>query len=94
MNSSSPFLSCRPGSRRGPPKTCSDPVVQETVDAAERLCDKLNRRLRHSCEDWTAFAAQSLRALTPSPARTPGTDTAEGRLIPQAARYLLLPQHG
>ena len=42
-------------------------LVALTVDDAERLCDKLNRRLGLSREDWTALAAQSMRAETPEP---------------------------
>ena len=42
-------------------------LVALTVDDAERLCDKLNRRLGHSREDWTALAAQSMRAEAPEP---------------------------
>ena len=29
---------------------------------AERLCDRLNARLGHTREDWTALAARSMRA--------------------------------
>ena len=32
------------------------------LNDAERLCDRLNARLGHSREDWTALAARSLRA--------------------------------
>ena len=42
-------------------------LVALTVDDAETLCDKLNRKLGHSREDWTALAAQSMRAETPEP---------------------------
>ena len=42
-------------------------LVALTVKDAERLCDKLNRRLGHSCEDWTALAAHSMRAEAPEP---------------------------
>ena len=42
-------------------------LVALSVDDAERLCDKLNRKLGHSREDWTALAAQSMRAETPEP---------------------------
>ena len=42
-------------------------LVALTVDDAERLCDKLNRKLGHSRDDWTALAAQSMRAETPEP---------------------------
>ena len=45
-------------------------LVALTVDDAERLCDKLNRRLGHSREDWTALAAQSMRAEAPEPGDT------------------------
>ena len=36
-------------------------LVALTVEDAERLCDKLNRRLGLSREDWTALAARSMR---------------------------------
>ena len=36
-------------------------LVALTVDAAEGLCDRLNARLGHSREDWTALAARSMR---------------------------------
>ena len=42
-------------------------LVALTVDDAETLCDKLNRKLGHSRDDWTALAAQSMRAETPEP---------------------------
>ena len=42
-------------------------LVALTVDDAETLCDKLNRKLGHSREDWTALAAQSMRAEVPEP---------------------------
>ncbi len=29
---------------------------------AERLCDRMNARLGHTREDWTALAARSMRA--------------------------------
>ncbi len=40
-------------------------LVALTVDAAESLCDRLNARLGHSREDWTALAARSMRAESP-----------------------------
>ena len=40
-------------------------LVALTVDAAEGLCDRLNARLGHSREDWTALAARSMRAEGP-----------------------------
>ena len=40
-----------------------------TVDDAERLCDRLNARLEHTREDWTAFAARSMRAGDPGDRR-------------------------
>ena len=40
-------------------------LVALTVDDAERLCDRLNARLGHSREDWTALAARSMRAEAP-----------------------------
>ena len=45
-------------------------LVALTVDDAERLCDKLNARLGLSREDWTALAAESMRAETPEPGDT------------------------
>ena len=42
-------------------------LVALTVDDAETLCDKLNRKLGHSRDDWTALAAQSMRAEAPEP---------------------------
>lgn len=42
-------------------------LVALTVDDTERLCDKLNRKLGHSREEWTALAAQSMRAEAPEP---------------------------
>lgn len=36
-------------------------LVALDIDAAERLCDRLNARLGHSREDWTALAARSMR---------------------------------
>ncbi len=40
-------------------------LVALSVDAAERLCDRLNARLGHSREDWTALAAHSMRTEAP-----------------------------
>ena len=40
-------------------------LVALSVTAAEALCDRLNARLGHSREDWTALAARSMRAQTP-----------------------------
>ena len=37
-------------------------LVAMTVQSAEALCDRLNARLGHSREDWTALAASSMRA--------------------------------
>ena len=42
-------------------------LVALTVEDAERLCDKLNRRLGLTREQWTALAARSMRAETPEP---------------------------
>ena len=42
-------------------------LVALSVDDAERLCDKLSARLGLSREDWTALAAESMRAETPEP---------------------------
>ena len=41
--------------------------VALTVEDAERLCDKLNKRLGLSREDWTALATRSMRAEAPEP---------------------------
>ena len=40
-------------------------LVALDIDAAERLCDRLNARLGHSREDWTALAAGSMSAGSP-----------------------------
>ncbi len=40
-------------------------LVTMTVDSALALCDRLNARLGHSREDWTALAARSMRAGGP-----------------------------
>ncbi|MDE0029488.1 MAG: hypothetical protein OXU42_08845 [Deltaproteobacteria bacterium] len=40
-------------------------LVALDIDAAERLCDRLNARLGHSREDWTALAARSMCAGSP-----------------------------
>ena len=40
-------------------------LVALDIDAAERLCDRLNARLGHSREDWTALAARSMHAGCP-----------------------------
>ena len=40
-------------------------LVALDIDSAERLCDRLNARLGHSREDWTALAARSMRAGSP-----------------------------
>ena len=42
-------------------------LVALTVDDAGRLCNKLNKKLGHSREDWTTLAAQSMRAEAPEP---------------------------
>ena len=42
-------------------------LVALTVHDAETLCDKLNKKLGHSREDWTALAARSMRAEAPEP---------------------------
>ena len=44
-------------------------LVAVSVESAEGLCDRLNARLGHSREDWTALAASSMRAG--------GTETAD-----------------
>ena len=36
-------------------------LIAMTVQSAEALCDRLNARLGHSREDWTALAASSMR---------------------------------
>ena len=45
-------------------------LVALTIDDAERLCDKLNRKLGLAREDWTELAARSMRAETPEPGDT------------------------
>ncbi len=40
-------------------------LVALDIDAAERLCDRLNARLGHSRDDWTALAARSMHAGGP-----------------------------
>ena len=45
-------------------------LVALAVDEAERRCDKLNARRGLSREDWTALAAESMRAETPEPGDT------------------------
>ena len=40
-------------------------LVALTVDDAERLCDRLNAKLGHSRDDWTALAARSMRTAAP-----------------------------
>ena len=40
-------------------------LVALSINDAERLCDRLNARLGHSREDWTALAAHSMRAEAP-----------------------------
>ena len=40
-------------------------LVALSVAAAEALCDRLNARLGHSREDWTALAARSIRTEDP-----------------------------
>ncbi len=42
-------------------------LVALTVEDAERLCDKLNRRLGLTRDQWTELAAQSMRAETREP---------------------------
>ena len=42
-------------------------LIALTIDDAESLCDKLNKKLGHSREDWTALAAHSMRAEIPEP---------------------------
>ena len=42
-------------------------LVALSVDDAERLCDRLSARLGLAREDWTALAAESMRAETPEP---------------------------
>ena len=42
-------------------------LVALTIEDAERLCDKLNRRLGLTRADWTALAARSIRAETHEP---------------------------
>ena len=42
-------------------------LVALTVEDAERICDKLNRRLGLTRERWTELAAKSMRAETREP---------------------------
>ena len=42
-------------------------LVALTVDDAERLCDRLNARLGWTRAQWTALAAQSMRAEDDDP---------------------------
>ena len=42
-------------------------LIALTVQDAENICDKLNRRLGLDREQWTALAARSMRAETPEP---------------------------
>ena len=42
-------------------------LVALTVADAENICDKLNRRLGLTREQWTALAAQSMRAEDDDP---------------------------
>ena len=42
-------------------------LVALTVESAEDICDRLNRRLGLDREAWTAMAAASMRAETPGP---------------------------
>ena len=40
-------------------------LIAVSVESAEGLCDRLNARLGHSREDWTALAASSMRTEGP-----------------------------
>ena len=40
-------------------------LIAVSVVSAQGLCDRLNARLGHSREDWTALAARSMRAEDP-----------------------------
>ena len=42
-------------------------LVALTLDDAQSICDKLNRRLGYDREAWTAMAAASMRAETSEP---------------------------
>ena len=42
-------------------------LVALTVESAEDICDKLNRRLGLDREAWTAMAAESMRAEDDDP---------------------------
>ncbi len=42
-------------------------LVALTVESAEDICDRLNRKLGLSREDWTAMAATSMRAEEDGP---------------------------
>ena len=42
-------------------------LIALDVDDALTICDKLNRRLGFTRDQWTALSAQSMRAETPEP---------------------------
>ena len=42
-------------------------LVALTIDDAENICDRLNRRLGLDRDAWTALAARSMRAEDPEP---------------------------
>ena len=50
--------------------TCRLIAVPLSLADAERLCDRLNARLGHSREDWTALAARSMAPAGTSAAST------------------------
>ena len=55
-------------------------LVVLAVDDAERLSDKLNKKLGHPREDWTTLVAQSMRAEAPSPTTTGIDADGSGRI--------------
>ena len=46
-------------------------LVALDLDQAELLCDRLNKKLGHSREDWTALVAASMRAENAGPGLGP-----------------------
>jgi len=46
-------------------------LIALTLEDAQSICDKLNRRLGYDREDWTAMAAASMRAEDDDPETEP-----------------------
>ena len=46
-------------------------LIALTLEDAQSICDKLNRRLRYDREAWTAMAAASMRAEDDDPDSEP-----------------------